>query len=189
MHDLATIKAINKNPAAYRAAQEPQHGVDVEETRAAQEFHGKRVAARAAVNGTPFADQKPVEHLGQEGIHCAIDQAANTPFMKFWADLNTRKGEVGYRAAKIAYEGGPTPEGTITFAENGDGLRAVIAPPVNGARAYYGEYRKRWAEHHDQTLWVRVCNDQGQPIVYTYPDFALIAARRNRNELVPADQR
>jgi len=196
MHGLDYIKAINANPAAYHAANAATDAENArtaparEAAQAAQQQHADRVAARQKANGPYVTTQEP-RHLGQDGIESAID-LRETPVLAFWRNLNKQRaaagqGEATYGEMRKLYEGGPTPEGAICFAENGDGLRAVIAPPVNGARAYYGEYRAKG--NFGNVGWVRVCNDGGHPIVYTYPDFALIAARRARNEHVPEGQR
>lgn len=192
MHGLETIKAINANPAAYHAANEAAvaEAARTKPTRdaalAAQKLHGDRVAARQKANGPYVTTQEP-RHLGQDGIECAIDQR-ETPFLRFWRKLNAKGEEQPYGKARIEYEGGITPESTLVFAGKGhDGLRAVWARPVNGARAYHGEYRTFGDD--GETIWLKVVNGNGQPIVYTGPEAAIIAARVVRNEIVPAVRR
>lgn len=197
MHGLETIKAINANPAAYHAANAAAEAKRVrtkptqDAALAAQQAHGDRVAARQKANGPYVTTQEP-RHLGQDGIACAIDQR-ETPFLAYWRGINAaldkqRPGaEWTYGEARKLYDGKPTPEGAICFAENGDGLRAIPAPAVQGKRAYYGEYRAKG--DLGNVVWLRVCNGNGQPIVYQYPEFALAAARSVRNANVPEDRR
>jgi hypothetical protein len=111
------------------------------------------------------------EHLGMEGILSAID--AEPPFLKFWQRLNDERAargepEAGYKTARDAFNGGPTPAGALTFiGKKWDGLRAVPA-----GSNYHGEFRQ---VTEDGTVW-HVVSDSFGPRVYTTPEAALGAA-------------
>jgi hypothetical protein len=103
-----------------------------------------------------------------------------TPFQKFWAE----HPGLNYDQIKEARAGGKTPIGAITFiGKEWDSIRAVPAKPVEylgGVRpAYHGEYR---AEACDGSLsWVKVVNQNADPISYQIPEAALTAARARKN--------
>lgn len=109
-----------------------------------------------------------------------IDEANEPPFFKFWAKLNkglraAGKPDAGYKAAHIAFEGGETPVGALTFiGKEWDGLRAVPGPGVNGTVSYYGEFR----EVSDAgTVWRVVANKHGLNIAYVSAEAALVSAQ------------
>jgi hypothetical protein len=134
-----------------------------------------------------LASGKPKKLDVQDRIHSAID--AEPPFFKFWQKLNERlaehgQPEAGYKVAREAFSGGPTPVGALTFiGKQWDGLRAVPAEPVKflgGIRpAYHGEYR---IVSNEGTVWHKVVNDSELPIVYKLPEAALTAAEHVRNK-------
>jgi len=111
------------------------------------------------------------EPLGMEGILSAID--AEPPFLKFWQKLNDERAargepEAGYKTAREAFTGGPTPAGALTFiGKKWDGLRAVPA-----GMNYYGEFRQ---VTEDGTVW-HVVSDKSGPRVYMTPEAALDGA-------------
>lgn len=131
----------------------------------------------------------PVEPDHQERIHSAID--AQPPFFKFWQKLNAKllemgKSEAGYGDAKIAFMGGVTPLGAITFiGKEWDGLRAVPSEPVTrlgGNRPFYhGEYRE---VTELGTVWHKVSGNNGAPIKFALPEAALVAAKDHRAEKI-----
>ncbi len=115
-----------------------------------------------------------------ENIHSAIDAPPETPFFKFWAKLNKRLAETGYveadyGQAKEAFNGGKTPDGSLTFVgKDWDGLRAVPAHPTNGKKTYHGEFRQ---VSDEGTVWRSVANGGGLPIAYGTAEAALHGAR------------
>lgn len=185
MRDLAGIAEINGPNraalAAERAATVRRASIEHPFPATYSAGHGERVKARAIVNNSPFASVPA--HLGMDGIHSAIDQKPNSPFMIFWNELNEQRGtEVRYGEARALFKGGETPSGAVTFVENGDGLRAVTAPDHdNGEEAWYGEYREVTGKG---TKWHRVVNDAGNPISYSSPTYALHGARWTRDQKI-----
>jgi hypothetical protein len=175
VRDLKSIAEINGPNHAALAAERAANtaaGTSSGEIAFQRKIHGERVAARRAINNTPF--NTTPEYLGQDGIHSAIDQKPGSPFMEFWLELNEQRGtEVRYGEARALFNGGPTPAGALTFVEKGDGFRAIPAPPVESKEAWYGEYREITGKG---TKWHRVTNQAGDPIVYTTPTYALNAA-------------
>jgi hypothetical protein len=106
----------------------------------------------------------------------------------FWKRLNATleargKPEANYGEARTLFEGGETPVGAMTFiGKQWDGLRAVPAKPVTylgGERpAYHGEYKE--VTGLTGTVWHKVVNQNGDPIVYKLPEAAITAAEDQR---------
>jgi hypothetical protein len=126
------------------------------------------------------ARRAKAEHLGMEGILSAID--AEPPFLKFWQKLNDERAargepEAGYKIAREAFAGGPTPEGALTFiGKKWDGLRAVPA----SMETYHAEFRQVSAD--DGTVW-HVVSDHTGPISFPSPEAALGAALRAKTHM------
>ena len=98
------------------------------------------------------------------------------PFFRFWRKLNADlsdagMAEAGYKTAKRAFEGGPTPTGALAFiGKEWDGLRAV----PTGDGGYNGEFRQ---VSDDGTVWRSVHNHSG-PRVFSSAEGALNSARQ-----------
>jgi hypothetical protein len=109
----------------------------------------------------------------QDRIHSAIDVLP--PFLKFWERLNAERAKLGqeeafYKDAKEAFNGGPTPDGALTFiGKKWDGVRAVPASDVQSRKAYHGEFRE---VTDNGTVWRVVANTYGS-ISYATPEAAL----------------
>lgn len=112
-------------------------------------------------------------HLGMDGVLSAIDAAP--PFLKFWHQLNAERSarcedEATYKEAREAFQGGPTPDGALTFiGKKWDGLRAVPVGAVQGRPTYHGEFRQ---VTDNGTIW-RTVHSQSGPIAYATPEAAL----------------
>jgi hypothetical protein len=124
---------------------------------------------------------QPPNH--QERIESAIDHKLDSPFVRFWAKLNSDRAirgepEALYGDARRAFSGGPTPVGSLTLVERGEGLRAV---PVERSFAnrvtWHGEYREVSAEG---VKWHRVKHGDGSDVVYADPTDAITSASLKR---------
>jgi hypothetical protein len=132
-----------------------------------------------------LSPRKPARHLGMEGILSAIDQ--QPPFIRFWAKLNDERNargddEATYKEAKEAFNGGPTPAGSLAFiGKEFDGLRAVPSKKlVEGGKSYHGEFRETQA---DESIVWRVVHSQHGPIEYSSPEAAIRGARHGWSTL------
>lgn len=198
MRGLEEIKQINENPGAHFAAREPQHfGPGSGKHENSETLAGLFVlAALLDTMGVPVPSTLSVprtladrprqhaegrRHLGMDGILSAID--AQPPFLKFWQKLNddlSSKGldEAGYKQAKEAFIGGPTPAGALTFiGSEWNGLRAVPSDGAAPRKSYHGEFRQ--AASDGSAVWRTVASQAGL-IEYTAPEAALSGARHAR---------
>lgn len=118
------------------------------------------------------------DFLGMDGIHAAVGETSG--FMRFWAGLNEHLGhEARYKEAKLSYDGGETPVGTLTFVgKEWDGLRAVPAKTYEGKKTYHGQFSS--VEPEGNTMWNVVANTDEQPISYANAEAALHGARHAR---------
>lgn len=120
--------------------------------------------------------------LGMDGIHSAID--AKPDFLKFWQKLNDDRaagghGEALYKEAKLAFSGGETPVGALTFiGKEWEGLRAIPAKTFEGKKTYHGEFRSVAPEGN--LIWNVVSNTNCAPIAYANAEAALNGARHAR---------
>ena len=135
----------------------------------------KTLAERSRLN------DKGDRFLGMDGIHAAI--GAKPDFIAFWAKLNEQRadrgeGEALYREAKLAFSGGETPVGSLTFiGKEWDGLRAIPATSPHG-KTYHGEFRS--VAPDGNSIWNVVSNTTELPIAYATAEAALNGARHAR---------
>lgn len=129
----------------------------------------------AAIDEALGGGRRTPRFAGMDGILSAIDQAPDSPFMNFWQKLNNEYDAQGadellYREAKLAYAGGKTPDGTLTFVGRDD-IRAV---PVTGTHSYFGEFKQ--LGEYGNTVWRVVADRRETPIAYGTAEAALNGA-------------
>lgn len=118
--------------------------------------------------------------------------AGDPPFFAFWKNLNaklarTGRPEAGYKTARDAFNGGPTPVGALTFIGKAyDGLRAVPVSLSSFPRSYSGEYREVTAHG---TRWHKVKNNSDLAISYETPEAAITGAQYQRDEKIAPSHR
>lgn len=184
MRDLAGIAEINGPRRVELQAERAERILDAHPilpAHLARVEHGQRVAARAAVNGTPFNDASE-QHLA--GFAIGVDALPPTekfsgvqdsPFLTFWKDLNAfcvadGQPEVRYGEAREKFlEFQSNQNMTEVYAS--DGLyRARRVAPVQGKPAWHGETLSA-------DKWIAACNSADLPIVYETPKAAIAGAQ------------